>query len=129
MKIKLNKKKVIFTVLIFLILFVININFSKSTPEEGFPIQISEKNYGLIIEITKAKHLEENRILIKDIYDKVKKLDDNWSETILEDEHIRVTFETPLNNDNDITIYSRIISGNPIIEVYEVNGDEKEPQN
>ncbi|MDP7196430.1 MAG: hypothetical protein QF864_09600 [SAR202 cluster bacterium] len=124
MKIKLNKKKVIFTVLIFLILFVININFSKSTPEEGFPIQISEKNYGPIIEITKAKHLEENRILIKDIYDKVKKLDDNWSETILEDEHIRVTFENPLNNDNDITIYSRIISGNPIIEVYEVNGDE-----
>ncbi|MCK4997836.1 hypothetical protein KAS08_06060, partial [Candidatus Pacearchaeota archaeon] len=77
-----------------------------------------------IIYITKAEHLDENKTFVKDIYNEVKELDGVWSEVIEDGEYVRVTFEKKLDNTKDITIYPRVVSGNPRIEVYEVNGSE-----
>jgi hypothetical protein len=75
-----------------------------------------------IIVITKAEHLDSNREFISDIYEQVKELDDIWSEEIPNQDYVRVTFEKSLTSENDITIYPRIINGNPRIEVYEKDG-------
>ncbi len=77
-----------------------------------------------IIAITKAEHLDPNRNFISDIYGEVRELDDIWSETIPSEDYVRVTFEQNLTNENDITIYPRIVSGTPRVEVYEVDGNE-----
>ena len=61
---------------------------------------------------------------ISDIYNQVKALDDIWSETIPSEHYIKVTFEQELDSSRDITIYPRITSGNPKIEVYETEGSE-----
>jgi len=82
-----------------------------------------EENY-LIIVITKAEHLDENRQFISDIFEEVSELDNVWSETIPSDEYVRVTFEIPLDSTRDITIYPRTVSGTPSIEVYEFEGTE-----
>ena len=87
--------------------------------------ELSEAEFLLIIEISKAEHLDENKNFISDIYEQVKALDENWSEPISENEFIRVTFKQKLDNTRDITFYPRVVSGNPKIEVYEVNGTEK----
>ena len=76
---------------------------------------------GKIITI-KAEHLDSNRSFISDIYEEVKVLDGVWSETIPNGDYVRVTFEIPLDNSKDITIYPRTVSGNPRIEIYEING-------
>ena len=85
---------------------------------------LSEQTFEIIIEISKAEHLDENRNFISDIYEQVKELDDIWSETINNNESVRVTFAIPLTSDRDITIYPRIVGGTPRIEVYEDDGNE-----
>lgn len=85
--------------------------------------QLSNQTFRLIL-ITKALHLDSNRGFISDIYSEVKDLDGVFSEEINSGEYVRVTFERNLTNRNDITIYPRIISGNPRIEIYEVNGTD-----
>ncbi len=85
---------------------------------------LSEAVYEVVIEITKAQHLDENRNFISDIYDEVYQLDDIWSETIPDGDYVRVVFELPLDNTRDITIYPRVITGTPRIEVYEIGGTE-----
>ena len=84
----------------------------------------SLSNETYIIEIIKAEHLDSGRNFISDIYDEVYKLDDIWSETIPSGDYVRVTFEQELDNTKDITVYPRIVSGTPRIEVYEINGAE-----
>ncbi|MBS3092933.1 hypothetical protein J4466_05960 [Candidatus Pacearchaeota archaeon] len=81
---------------------------------------LSNQTFDIII-ITKAEHLDENKIFISDIYEQVKELDGNWSEEIPDSHYVRVTFERNLTKDNDITLYPRIVSGNPRISVYEFN--------
>ena len=76
------------------------------------------------IVIVNAAHLDSNKGFISDIYDDVKDLDDVWSDTIANNEYVRVTFEKNLTSNKDITIYPRVVSGNPNIKVYEVNGTE-----
>src|SRR3990167_9403837 len=83
----------------------------------------SNQTFNIIV-ITKAEHLDGNRNFISDIYDEVKELDGIWSETISDGDYVRVTFEKNLTNENDITIWPRIVSGTPRIEVYEVDGNE-----
>lgn len=70
---------------------------------------LSNQTYELIIRITKAEHLDENRSFISDIYEQVKALDSSWSETINNNEYVRVAFEQNLTSDNDITVYARIV--------------------
>ncbi|MFH1522040.1 MAG: hypothetical protein ABIF18_03705 [archaeon] len=70
---------------------------------------LSNQTYELVIEITKAEHLDENRSFISDIYDDVKALDGNWSEVINDSEYVRVTFEQELDNTKDITVYARSV--------------------
>ncbi len=84
---------------------------------------LSNQTFDIIV-IIKAVHLDSDRNFISDIYEEVKELDDVWSEEIPEDDYVRVTFEIPLDSLRDITLYPRTISGNPKIEVYEVNQTE-----
>ena len=72
-----------------------------------------------IIEITNANHLNSDRVIISDVYNEVKELDGVWSEEIYDGDYVRVKFEKMLASGNDITIYPRVIEGNPIIKVYE----------
>ena len=60
-----------------------------------------------IVYIEKAVHLDENRNLISDIYDSVKEKDSTWSESINNNEFVRVTFEQALDKTKDITLYAR----------------------
>ncbi len=76
-----------------------------------------------VIVITKAEHLDSNRNFISDIYEEVKELDDIFSEEIKNNEYVRVTFEQNLMNENDITLFPKIASGDPRIEVYEEDSD------
>ena len=85
---------------------------------------LSNETYEVVIEISKAEHLDSERNFISDIYVEVKELDGIWSEEILDTHYVRVTFEQNLTSDKDITIYPHIISGSPKIEVYEVNGND-----
>ena len=80
---------------------------------------LSEQTFEITIKITDALHLDSNKIFISNIYNSVKDLDNLWSETIHNKEYVRVTFESNLTSNNDITVFPRIVSGNPIIEVYE----------
>lgn len=81
------------------------------------------QTFEIIILVTKAEHLDENRTFISDIYDSVKLRDGIWSETISSGDYVRVYFEKKLTNKNDITIFPRIISGNPSVEVYELGSN------
>jgi surface protein len=80
---------------------------------------LSEQTFEIIIEISNAEHLDSEKNFISDIYEQVKNKDDSWSEEIPEDDYVRITFEKNLTNQNDITLYPRVVSGNPKIEVYE----------
>ena len=83
---------------------------------------LSEQTFEIIL-ITKAEHLDENRIFVEDAYEKVKERDNVWEE-IPEGDYLRVTFERNLTSEKDITIYARSSSGAGI-EVYEKDGGEK----
>ncbi|MBR9704297.1 LamG domain-containing protein, partial [Candidatus Pacearchaeota archaeon] len=85
----------------------------------------------IIIPITDAEHLDFNRSYISNIYEEVKEQDDEWCEVINESEYIRASFESPLDNTKDITVYSRIVDWNnesnmssDIIIYYEDNDTE-----
>jgi hypothetical protein len=85
---------------------------------------LSNQTYELIIKISDAEHLDENKTFISNIYDEVKELDGVWSEAINDSEYIRITFSRNLTSNRDIAIYPRVVSGTPRIEVYEINGTE-----
>ncbi|MFA5953612.1 MAG: hypothetical protein WC812_03395, partial [Candidatus Pacearchaeota archaeon] len=84
---------------------------------------LSNQTFEIIV-ITKAEHLDTERNFFSDIYNEVYKLDNIWSEEISDNEYVRVTFEKNLTSINDITIFPRIVSGNPEIEVYEKDKDD-----
>lgn len=118
-----------------LILFVLLLIFiidKPSTSKNGHTIYEDSQSGSItslaiirfIIEITNAEHLSANKNFISNIYEKTKELDDVWSEVISNGEYVRVTFEQDLTNKNDITIYPRVVSGNPRIEVYEYSMDD-----
>ncbi|MBX4212283.1 hypothetical protein KW787_02405 [Candidatus Pacearchaeota archaeon] len=72
-----------------------------------------------IILVTQAEHLDAGKVFVSDIYNQVHALDGIWSESIPDTHYVRITFERSLTKDNDISIYPRVISGTPKIEVYE----------
>src|SRR3989344_3173307 len=79
-----------------------------------------------IILISKAEHFNENREFVSDIYNKVKKQDNIWSEVIPNNHFVRVIFEKNLTKNNDITIYAKGIN-NSInnISVYRKNSNQE----
>ncbi len=81
-------------------------DFTNSSYKIG---DIIELDPTLIIEISKAEHLDSNRNFISDIYDFVKNLDNNWSEVINANDYVRVTFNQNLTNKNDISLYAKTI--------------------
>jgi len=86
---------------------------------------LSSQTYEVVIEISKAEHLDENREFVSDIYDEVKERDDVWSEVINPGEYVRVTFERKLDFNRDITLYARSSGDSPAkIEVYEKDGTD-----
>ncbi|MEK6854988.1 MAG: hypothetical protein AABX73_02085, partial [Nanoarchaeota archaeon] len=87
---------------------------------------LSTQTYEIIIEITKAEHLDANKTFISDIYNEVYQKDDVWSEPIYHNEYVRVWFEKNLTSDKDITVYARNNeSSNSLIEVYNYNSTDK----
>src|SRR3989344_3792013 len=112
-----NKILIILLVLILLIIPIAQASFFNDITEEFL-------QFLGIIKVTKASHLDSDRNLVSDIYGEVKELDDVWSETIPDGDYVRVIFEKNLTSRNDITIFPRITSGNPRIEVYEIEGNE-----
>ncbi len=82
---------------------------------------LSNQTFDVIL-VIKALHLDSNRQLISDIYEEVKSLDGNFSETIPANDYVRFTFEINLTPQRVIDIYPRILSGSPTIELYEANG-------
>ncbi len=85
---------------------------------------LSNQTFNIIINITRAEHLNENKTFISDIYEEVKALDGIWSEEIPNAHYVSVSFERNLTSENDITIYPRVVNGSPRIEVYEINNEE-----
>jgi hypothetical protein len=86
---------------------------------------LSTQTFEIIIEITTAIHLDENGNFLEDIYEFVYKLDGIWSPIINENQIIRIGFKENLTRKNDITIYPRVVSGKPYIEVYEAESGLK----
>ncbi len=83
---------------------------------------LSDQTYEVVIEITKAKHLDKQRRFLSDIYNEVNAKDDIWSEPISHDEYVQVTFAEPLDKTKDITIFARS-QGSADIEVYSRDND------
>lgn len=83
---------------------------------------LSNQTYQLIIEISRAVHLDENRTFIEDVYDYVKAVD-GINVSIPNNDYVRVEFEQELTNQNDITVYA--FGEGSSIEVYGVDGTDK----
>ncbi|HLC96672.1 MAG TPA: LamG-like jellyroll fold domain-containing protein, partial [Candidatus Nanoarchaeia archaeon] len=83
--------------------------------------RLSNQTYEIIL-ITKAYELDENRTLVRDVYDYVSTQDFNYT-TIEAGNYVRVTFEQILDKTKDITLYARANNSNtsPKIEVYPEN--------
>mgnify|MGYP000073641220 CR=1 FL=1 len=125
-----NTIKTFMALLIISIIFI-SINTLNPISSNHLVTQIKDSeiqkisNFQIINEIiiSKANLLNKNKIPIKDLTNELKKLDNLWTPTIYSNQYIRITFSQKLTNNNDITIFPNIISGNPIIEVYEENSN------
>jgi len=93
--------------------------------EWNSPVVNDSQTFDIIIQASDAEHLDENRSFISDNYEQIKFLDNVWSDEIKNNEYLRVTFEKNLTSSRDITLYPRVISGTPSIEVYEKDKSEK----
>lgn len=104
----MNKQKVLFLIIAFCFVLIViplkalydNTNFT------------SDGN----INATSAKHLNSDKKFISDIFAQIKNKDDIWSETISNDEFVKVTYQKDLMNENVIDVYVR---GNGWIEIYD----------
>ncbi|MGC9309264.1 MAG: hypothetical protein ACP5D2_01040 [Candidatus Nanoarchaeia archaeon] len=85
---------------------------------------LSSQVYEVVIEVSKAQHLDVNRSFINDIYEDVKAKDNNWTGEIVAGHYVRVWFERNLTSSNDITIYPNITLGEPVIKIYEIDGED-----
>jgi hypothetical protein len=71
---------------------------------------LSNQSYEIIY-ISGAEHLDSNRTFVEDIFEDVNAKDDVWSKVIPADDYVRVSFEAPLDNSKDITLYARGVGG------------------
>lgn len=127
----LPKEKIVFFILVGLIflcftILIFNEVNSVNVGRAIFEEQQEDRTAMIraVIEIDNAGYLDSDRNFISDITNEVKFFDGVWSEPVSDREYVRVTFEQPLDSGSDITIYPRVISGNPRIEVYEKNGND-----
>ncbi|MBT4165619.1 hypothetical protein HOE04_01115 [archaeon] len=77
----------------------------------------------MIIPITNAEHLDENKNYISNIYNETKTRDNIWSEPIENNHYVRATFEKALDNTKDITIYAKSNNHSEVI-VYIQDNEE-----
>ncbi len=79
---------------------------------------LSEQTFQIIY-ISNAVRLDAGRTPVEDVYDKVFRQDNVWT-TVGQNEYLRVTFEKPLTDKNDITIYARpnMEGQSPYVQVY-----------
>jgi hypothetical protein len=106
---------------------LLDIYYANDTNNDGYydyiewiAPHLSNQTFNIIV-ITNAQHLDQNKIFVSNIYNETKALDGIWSETIPDGHYVRVTFEHNLTFKNDITLYPRVVSGNPSIIIYEYN--------
>jgi len=92
--------------------------------EYTFILTPDDPGFGESINITAAEHLDVNRTVISDIYNKVQEQDNVWSEPIYHDEFVRATFEQNLTNGNVINLYVRNNQSlNTTIGIYEKDSE------
>jgi hypothetical protein len=84
---------------------------------------LSDQSYELIIEISGAEHLDEDRSFIADIYDEVKALD-NITVVIPSGDYVRVSFESNLSSSRDITLYAQSIANSSVVHAYKADSDD-----
>jgi len=113
------KTKTIARGFILLLLFLLigfgfynNSGFNNLDNITGFSINDPDNDPNKI-EIINAEHLDKDRQLIGNIFDKVKAKDDYWS-NIKDNEFVRVQFEQALTNKNDITVFARAASSGSV---------------
>ena len=102
---KISFFALIIFLLVLLFLLCINVN-AKNTNED-------------IISISNAQLINNSDRTILNITQEVLYLDNVYSSVFSENNTLRVIFEKNLSSVNDITLFPKIISGNPKIEVYE----------
>jgi len=68
---------------------------------------LSSETYELVIEVTKAEHLDASRHFVSDVYPQVSARDGSWSEPVPDGHYVRATFRKNLTREGDITIYAR----------------------
>lgn len=72
------------------------------------------------IDIIGASHLDEDRVYLSDMYNDTYLKDDIWSETVYENEYVRMLFENNLYESRIIDLYARSPNGTNIwFELYE----------
>ncbi len=98
---------------------IVSDGVSEILPENQENSENLTASISFVIELKNAEHLDFNKNLVSNLYEQIKGLDGVWSEEIYDGEHIRIIFEEKLTNKKDITIYPEVLSGNPIMEVYE----------
>ncbi|MBW6442657.1 hypothetical protein K0A97_02640 [Patescibacteria group bacterium] len=94
-------------------------NLSEEFPEGN--LELTNCGFNLFIEVQKAEHLDSKKNFVSDIYKEIKELDGLWSPKINNEEYVRVVFKENLSSSNYIKVYPKIISGDPKIDVYEMN--------
>lgn len=100
---------------------------NSSSEVNGSPAPVnSYQGDSSTIHILKVLKLDENKEAIEDITDKVKNKDNVWA-NIQSNQYVRIVFEQPLSNTNDITIFARTTNwqeGQPgsKIKAYTENG-------
>jgi parallel beta-helix repeat protein len=83
--------------------------------------RLSEAIFELVIEISDAELLDENREFVENVFEIVKEKDDVWLE-VPNEYYVRATFESLLDNSRDITLHAK---GNGFVEVYEIGKNER----
>ena len=87
--------------------------------------QLSEQTFVIngIILATHAQHLDSARNVISNVYDQIKERDAVFTGEIPAADYIRVTFEKPLTNVNDITIFAKSNYADSTVQVYQKDSD------
>lgn len=115
----MRKWKLIMITLILLIIIVSISLFFFLDKEEIVPVVTDEASFDAdYLYIVDAEHLDSDKNFISNIYNEVKALDRIYSKEIKSGEYVRVKYNMPLYASNDITIFPKIVSGDPKISIF-----------
>ncbi|MGD2107445.1 MAG: hypothetical protein PVH93_07545, partial [Nitrosopumilaceae archaeon] len=103
---------------------LLDLNYDTTLDRAEWNVYDGITEYYLVAKIILATDgllLDSDREFIDDIFYEIKSQDDIWTYPITDGQYVRVTFEQPIDNSRDITVYARSL-GSTILEVYEKDG-------